>query len=296
MNYKLEYISRLFQRTSKKRIENYVITRLWHKLDNDDIKMVPQQYVHRQEEKYALTDVYFPQFRIHVEVNEPAHYDSEGRIARDKMRQNQIENNTGHRVFVIDCRESLSGIHNQVDQVINAIQEEHEIQKQKGRFKGWDPNREHNPLYWKSKNIFSIEDEVCLKTIEAICELFGADANKTKRGYLRRGTIAHPKNSNVELWWPSATSRQGWQNSYDEKNQLITETHSDTNVKEDHFRRHFNTKAIRYVFYHYKDVLGFKNYKFKGVFAYDSENSNEEVGTIWKRIGTQIQVEPNEYK
>ena len=107
---KLDYISRLFQRTSKKRIEHYVISRIWHLLDDYDIKMVPQQYVSREQSKYALTDVYFPQFGFHIEVNEPAHYESEESINRDNERQNEIENKTGHKVFVIDCRKKLEEI------------------------------------------------------------------------------------------------------------------------------------------------------------------------------------------
>ena len=79
-DYKLEYVTRLFEKTNNKKIENYVITRLWHKLDNVDIKMVPQQYVSRDNSKYALTDIYFPQFGICVEVNEPAHYFTQEKI------------------------------------------------------------------------------------------------------------------------------------------------------------------------------------------------------------------------
>ena len=36
-------------------------------------------------DKYALTDVFFPQFGIHVEINEPPHY-SESRIIADKAK------------------------------------------------------------------------------------------------------------------------------------------------------------------------------------------------------------------
>src|SRR5690606_39566153 len=76
MSYKLDYISRLLQRTSSKRIEHYVISRIWHLLDNYDVKMTPQQYVSRELTQYALTDIYFPQIGLHVEVNEPVHYHS----------------------------------------------------------------------------------------------------------------------------------------------------------------------------------------------------------------------------
>lgn len=73
MSLKLDYITRLFQKTSKKAIEHYVLTRLWHLLNDYEIEMLPQQYVNRHADKYALTDVYFPQVKLHVEVNERAH-------------------------------------------------------------------------------------------------------------------------------------------------------------------------------------------------------------------------------
>src|SRR5690606_25926393 len=144
MSYKLDYISRLLQRTSSKRIEHYVISRIWHLLDNYDVKMTPQQYVSRELAQYALTDIYFPQIGLHVEVNEPAHYESEDKINRDLKRQKEIEINTGHKVFVIDCRQDIIGIHSQIDRLVSQINSEVKAQITKGKFKPWKPENEHN--------------------------------------------------------------------------------------------------------------------------------------------------------
>src|SRR5690606_11500270 len=150
MRYKLDYISRLLQRTSSKRIEHYVISRIWHLLDNYDVKMTPQQYVSRELTQYARTDIYFPQIGLHVEVNEPVHYHSEDRINRDLKRQKQIELNTRHQVFVIDCREDILGIHSQIYKLVSKINLEVKKQIENGTFKPWRPENEHNPNYWKS--------------------------------------------------------------------------------------------------------------------------------------------------
>ena len=45
MDYKLEYMERLFAKISKKKTESYVISRIWHQLDDDRVKFVVQQYV-----------------------------------------------------------------------------------------------------------------------------------------------------------------------------------------------------------------------------------------------------------
>jgi len=296
MSYKLDYISRLLQRTSSKRIEHYVISRIWHLLDNYDIKMTPQQYVSRKLTKYALTDVYFPQIGFHVEVNEPAHYDSEISINRDLKRQKEIETNTGHQVFVIDCREDILGIHSQIDELVDKINSKVKIQIKQGVFKPWNPKNEHNPHYWKKKGSINVSDEISFYTIEDICLLFDADFQKTKRGFLRKGAIANPKNVDQIIWWPSEKSRKGWLNTYDEIENTITEAHSDLNKNAEHYSHHAVKSYIRIVFYRYKDILGVTNYKYVGVFTNDKEKSNPELGTVWKRIGKKLDLETNEFE
>lgn len=290
MSYKLDYISRLFQRTSKKRIEHYVISRIWHLLDDYDIKMIPQQYVSRKEVTYALTDIYFPQLGFHVEVNEPAHYQSEENITRDLLRKKQIEINTGHKVFVIDCREQLEGIHNQISHLVSEINSSVEQQKIDCTFKPWKPENEHNPNFWKNKGRIDLTDEVSLHTIEEICHLFNADAKKTKRGFLRKGGIQHPMNNGLFIWWPSERKRSGWINSFDEIKGTIIETHSDNQKRIEHYNFHSEDIHTRIVFFHYKDILGLTNYKFVGVYKNDLEKSNQEIGTVWTRVSNEFNL------
>lgn len=296
MNYKLDYISRLLQRTSSKRIEHYVISRIWHLLDNYDIKMTPQQYVSREHSQYALTDVYFPQIGLHVEVNEPAHYESEERIQRDLKRKQEIESNTGHQLFEIDCRQDIIGIHSQIKELIEKIKFEVKKQIENQTFKPWQPENEHNPSYWKRKGDISISDEVTMNTIDDICLLFDADYTKTKRGFLRKGGISNPKNAHQIIWWPSENSRSGWLNHFNEINGTITETHSDQKKKSEHYHDHAQGIHVRVVFYHYKDILGLTKYKYVGVFTNDKEKSNTEIGTVWKRIGDNLNLETCEFK
>lgn len=296
MSYKLNYISRLFQRASKKRTEHYVISRIWHLLDNYDLKMVPQQYVSRGKTNYALTDIYFPQLSIHVEVNEPAHYDNENKINKDDKRNTEIETKTGHKVFVIDCRQNLEGIHSQISKLIEAINFEANRQKTNQTFKPWRPENEHNPTYWKNKGSFSISDEVSLRTIEDICILFNVDPKKTKRGYLRKGGIKHPVFQSLTIWWPSEGQRSGWKNNYDEINGVITETHSDPEKKIGHLNSLKKVLETRVVFFHYKDILGLKNYKFVGVFINDHSRSNAIIGTVWTKIGDNFNLINSEFK
>lgn len=80
---KLDYISRQLARAEKKKFEHYVVTRIWHLLNDTRIKIVTQQYVSRREGK-ALTGMYFPQLEIHIEIDEGHH---KNQIQADKLRE-----------------------------------------------------------------------------------------------------------------------------------------------------------------------------------------------------------------
>jgi len=294
MNYKLEYITRLFQKTSRKAIENYCLTRLWHRLVNDEIIIVPQQYVNRHTDKYALTDVYLPQFKIHIEVNEPAHYHSPERIKADEFRKQQVESKSGHKLYVIDCRQDILQIHKQIEDIVQIINIALADQKANCTFKPWQPDIERNPDYWKSKITINVIDDISFNSIEDICKLFDADFNKTKRGFLRQGGLTHPKNKNYFLWWPSDNKRFGWLNVLSADDLEITESHSDNIKNAEHYNKCLNTPEIRIVFFHYKDILGLTSYRFKGVYAYDNVKSKPEKGTVWKRISDNLKIGLND--
>ena len=85
------------------------------------------------------------------------------------MRKSQIETNTGHKVFVIDCREDLTGIHSQIHNLVSHINKLYTKQNEKGTFKPWRPDNEYNPIYWKEKGIISTTDEISFHTIDDIC-------------------------------------------------------------------------------------------------------------------------------
>lgn len=294
MNYKVEYISRLFQKTSAKAIENYCLTRLWHKLDNDEIQFVIQQYVNRYTNKYALTDLYLPQFKIHIEVNEPAHYSSPSQIQKDEIRKQQIEKNSGHKIYVIDCRKNLSDIHKQIDNIVHIVNNSIVEQKNMGLFKPWQPDIERNPEFWKVQTRISVADDISFSSIEDICQLFDADFNKTKRGYLRLGGLPHPKNNRYLIWWPSEKTRQGWLNKLSSDDQEIIETNLNDAKRIKHFNDCLNTEEKRIVFFQYKDILGFTSYRFKGVYAYDNFKSTKDKGVVWKRMNHSISITLNE--
>ena len=120
MDYKLEYMERLFANISKKKTESYVISRIWHLLDDDRVKFVVQQYIRRTQDKYALADLYLPQLNIFIEINEPFHKNN---VEVDKVRNEEILNITHSKPIVIDCDNDIQEIHRQVADVVKLIKQ-----------------------------------------------------------------------------------------------------------------------------------------------------------------------------
>ncbi len=290
-DYKLEYVTRLFEKTNNKKIENYVITRLWHKLDNVDIKMVPQQYVSRDNSKYALTDIYFPQFGICVEVNEPAHYFTQEKIETDFKRNQEIEQKISCEVIEIDCRPSLSEIHKQIDDVVRIINNKIEIQKRNKSFNAWCPENEFSVEFWQKKKIIELNKNIGFFTIDDVCRLFNADPQKIKRGFLRKGAIAHPKNDKIVIWWPSVNPRSNWKNTYNQDTGEIIESNVDVQKNYNHFNWGLKNSETRIVFLHHKDVLGFATYKYCGVYQVNADKTRSLQKLVWTRISNKFNLE-----
>ena len=114
---KREYVIRQIAKTNKKNYENYVVTRIYHLLNRTDVKFVTQQYVNRPE-GHALTDMYFPQIKLHVEIDEPFH---KKQIGFDIHRETDIIQATDHHISRIKITDDLDSINSQIKILIDQI-------------------------------------------------------------------------------------------------------------------------------------------------------------------------------
>lgn len=285
MNFKLDYVTRILQKTSKKRIENYVISRIWHQLNNDEIKISHQQYVNRDDEKYALTDLYFPQLNYHIEVNEEFHYKDENKIDIDKIREIDIVRKTGHTIRFIECQndKKLEDIHSQIDKIVNEINNLVDEQKRLKTFRPWD-EKELKPSYWKEKGIINVNENVNLRTIDDIGLLFNVEIKN--RGFLKAGAVKFTKDGFSEVWWPSEIKKSNWENKFENDFEKITEKNLTESKGNSHVQHYINNnpECKRIVFFKYKDELGFNFYKFVGCFKLNSKISITENQLVWERF------------
>lgn len=250
MDYKLEYMERLFAKISKKKTESYVISRIWHQLNDDRVKFVVQQYIRRTHDKYALADLYLPQLNILIEINEPFHKNN---VEVDKIRNEEIINTTHAQLLVVDCDNDIQEIHRQISIIVWAIKLT--IQQLGEKFQAWDDVSTLSVEYHRNKGYLKVEDNECLRTTEDVAAIFGTVAKH--RGFLRASGAAIPNKKNEIVWWPN-TEHHLWHNELSEDGMFIYEYPKVNERREAHLNQWLSApEETRITFLRYKDDLGF---------------------------------------
>lgn len=279
---KLEFIIRQLAKTDKKNYENYVVSRIWHKVDNVNVKFITQQYVSRGEGKYALTDMYFPQINLHVEVDEQHHKEN---IAADKVREADIVNITNHKIMRVDIYKGLKDIHGQIDDIVKQINSM--IQCLGDKFIPWDLQKEFSPETYINKGYISVEDNVAFMRGYEACNCFGLNY----KGW-QRGEANHPIEKDTSIWMPKLYPNGEWDNTMSFKEDTIFEKAALTNEK--HYNKQFNIETIkrkkRIVFSKVRGPLGDIMYRFKGLFELDEKESVKKNCVVWRKINDTVRT------
>lgn len=287
MDYKLEYITRMLTKISHKRLESYVIHRLWNVLDNPDVHFVFQQYVVRREGKYALADLYLPQINLVVEIDEPAHFQNK---EADTIREREISKHV--EVVRIKCYNETGGVAEpcsleelnlRIDKIVGLIR--FKISELGPDFKLWKGIDTVEDI--RLRGYISVEDNVSFYTIDDIAAIFGT--RPKHRGFLRASGVGVPDKKDEIVWWPN-TNHKLWDNSISEDGMTITEFPKDMKERATHMRRHLHSPEKRITFLRYTDWLGITSYRFVGVFQIDQSKSEKEIKCIWKRISDTYQL------
>ena len=281
---KKEYIIRQLGRTKNKKYEAYVVSRIIHLLNNFDIKIVTQQYVVRPE-GHALTDLYFPQLSIHIEVDEEHH---KSNIHNDKIREADIVNATNHAILRIDMSKSFEDINKKIDAIIQTLQDRIKELKEKNLFIEWDIESEFNPQTYINRGYIDINDNVAFKTIKDACNCFGHNYN----GY-QSARAKHP-DKDIFLWFPKLFPNGEWINKISNDEEIITERNEDDEEEKKHsesvIQKKNNEKHKRIVFAKVKGNLGDILYRFKGQYELNIEKSNFNDGLVWERTKTKVKT------
>lgn len=293
---KKEYILAQLSRTNKKNYENYIITRIIHLLNDLDIKFVTQQYFKRPDGNFGLTDLYFPQFNLSIEIDED-HHSNECSMQKDMIRdrdylvatKNLIQHPKEWSPKRIKAYKdySINMINSQVDEVVNYIQgQKNKLQN----FIVWDPKTEFT---YEDVDTFNVEDQIVFKRIVDAINYFRKKSNKYQ-GY--QSAAAETMDGKRTLWFPKLFKNKDWNNSISKDEKWIEEIPILLSKGKDHLNKILSSesKQNRIVFAKVKDSLGFINYKFKGYYQLNVIVSKKKGYCCYERKSTSVSVPDGE--
>lgn len=295
--YKKEYAVRQLARTKHKKYEQYVVTRIISLLNDLDVKFVTQQYVSRPEGR-ALTDLYFPQLAIHVEVDEPHH---KSYVNTDRIRESDIVNATNHEIKRIDVDKSIQEINSDIDTLIQIVKNKVCSLKKTGDFIAWDIDAEFKSETYIEKGYIDVADDVKFKKIKDACNCFGY----SYKGF-QRGWVIHPNEENTAIWFPrlnpiaeEAPKDGEWDNRISQNEEIITTLHlTDYSINEKILSDIKNNTVgftKRVVFVRVKDNLGMVLYRFRGLYELSIDESLSRGVETWVRIANRVKTYPNSW-
>lgn len=296
MDRKIEYVAKCLSRGNHKHYETFIINQIYARLNNPNIEIATQQYAKDKEGRVRYIDLYFPQFFVAVEIDEPYH-DSLEQKGRDKLREIDIkeavlESAIGDRDKEIDfvrisLSESpdLSSLYEKIDSVVKLIQ---------NKIKECT-----EPVVWNIDDKSKI-DEIkrrgylrrgdSFRIMADIIRIFGI--NQKSDSY-RRCSYKF-KNSNLQIWSPTlsveGSDRDGWVNTITDNLEIIYESNKDDVERVmSNSRYHQEHDTTRIVFLKYKDALGNQRRRFLGVYHIDGFNEDKK-GEIWKLTSKTINL------
>ena len=292
---KKAYIAKQLGRTNHKNYETYCITRIWHKLDDLDIQIITQQVFKRGNGKIALADLYFPQFKLVVEINENQHLDNEKadseRIEEILRHFAEVADGKLERPIVIrvDDNHDLADINKQVDALVAKIIK---MKADMGdEFEKWEI-KQTTPEDYIKKGIITIDDKAKFHTISELSHLFGKNY-----AHMQRCIFSVDRSQNLEVWCPKLRIEKGdykglkIDNRFSEDKQYIYEVADRRPVR--FWKEALKSQAVRITFPRYRDELGNYSYKFAGVYVIDPDETRRLQKRAWKKVSDYIGLAEN---
>lgn len=281
MSTKIDYISSHFKKIQHKKYELYVLSRLWHQLNDDDIHFVFQKCLYRDSNgKRALADLFLPQFNMLVEVDEQYH---DQQVAADELRTKEILNMCKTEVEVIRVSISKGEVNEQISKIIDKIRKRKAEKQKEGTFAPWSANdKEFTAAYHISKGYLDVDrGDFFLKTNEAFGTFF------PEKRYQSSGAVLL-NDPRILLWCPKAKNKQ-WKNTLSEDGEILEEVPTDDSVDTAHWFSYNKKNAWRVIFLKENTEYDKCLCRFIGVFRLDQEQSSEHK-CIWRRVAKRLTI------
>lgn len=277
---KTQYILKSLKKIAHKQWELFIISRILHNLDDDEIEFKTQQLIRRNDGSRALTDLYFPQLGLHLEIDEPHHNDYKQKKA-DEAREQDILTITGHKIERIKVARAgdpkkakeIQEIRADVDAFTSIVQRIKNERLAKGAFTSWNFEKQYSADQHISKGHISIKDNVVFKTQAEALRCFGF----TGKGW-QKGTWRIPDGSCDIVWFPRLYEHGIWKNELSNDGKTILEVAKNHDgvgeIKKQRIDSIKNPDRKFIVFAKAKDSLGFNLLRYVGTFAININESS----------------------
>ena len=288
---KTEYILRCLSKIRHKKWELFIISRIIHQLD-EDIEFITQQLVRRPDGTRALTDLYFPQLNLHLEIDEPFH---EGQVESDYKREQDIMSVTEHDIYRIKISDAngherpLNDIRIDTDEFVAELLKKKKRFIEDNTYCPWDFEKRYLSESVINRGVVSVSDNVLFRTQVEAMRCFGFSG----KGW-QRGAWKIPDQSSTIVWFPRLYEHGIWRNELSHDGRRIFERALDANseAKDSITKQKMDDLAepkSYVVFAKAQDPLGFKLLRYVGTFKMNHIDSNE-LEIIFDRIRTEEPV------
>jgi len=280
----LEWQALRLQKIAHKKFEVWAISRIVHGLDDPEIEWATQQVVPAREDgKLALLDLYFPQFRLAVEIDELQHIDQ---VAQDRLRERRVIDTTNVEFWrwkMHDIR-TLDEARTRIDELTDDIRARKRAQIDVGTFAPFRFGRTSDPTEWIARGGVGIQDDARFRRHIDVARLFGKDLVMHRSGMLRVSPTA-------QVWFPKLYLNQQWHNALLDDGRRIVQrlaVNVTAGVDPAPLPVGTGTGETRLVFAHYRDEFGRIYYRFVGAFEHVGQDGHS---ADFHRIGERVSVD-----
>jgi very-short-patch-repair endonuclease len=283
---KSQYILRSLSKIRNKTWEHYVVNRIYHRLNDPQIEFVCQQaFRHKNLPKIYLADLFLPQLRLYLEIDE-GHHASEDSQIKDAIRRLDIADATDCEEFRIAVRNnvSLEALDAEIEEFIQKVRERKAAATARNDFRPWDYEHRFEPSRHLDAGYIEVGPDTAFRTHRDALRCFGY-----QKGHLQKAVWSLPDVTVQALgekgawivWFPKLYKYKDWSNTISEDGTEITEICMNDRL--------MYTAALekRIVMAHAKDELNRTLYRFLGVFEVIS-GFQEGLEHRYRRIKTRI--------
>ena len=260
----LDYYATIFKKIRNKKYEFFVISRIVHLLNDRTLEFTTQQLVRTDKGRFLL-DLYFPQLKFAIEVDEGYHT-HDRQVDKDKERDKAVVEQADVDIKRIAITgKSFDDVSSRIDEVVLAIQQKKKALQGVSEFVPFVYGQKYDTEYWLGKGGLSASDDARFRTHVDVARLFGKNFKGHQRATIRLDD-AH------SVWFPKLYENGDWNNeiSRDGRHILMRKVSGGK----------FNSKGkIKkgeklYVFAHHRDEFGKIYYAFKGIFEVRTHREN----------------------